>query len=131
MNSFYIVIIGWIHIAEFRFELLSDITVIPQQYTLHCVTTGYFSYNMKLYIANQPIYDSSVKQLLHSSNNTYDNTVTITWDTKTIVSGSFSQSNNGDQLYRCNVIVLYENVLRADRTRYLTVKGILKSILLI
>ena len=45
-----------------------------------------------------------VRQLLHSSNTTYDNTVNITWDTQTISSGSFSQSVNGDQLYRCNVI---------------------------
>ena len=33
-------VIGYIQIVEFRFELLSDMTVIPQQYTLHCVTTG-------------------------------------------------------------------------------------------
>ena len=78
---------------------------------------------MTLYIANQPIYGSGVKQLLHSSNDTYDNTATITWDTENISSGSFSQSVNGDQMYRCNVIVLYENTLRADRTSHLTVKG--------
>ena len=65
-----------------------------------------------------------MKQLLHSSNYTYDNTATITWDTETISSGSFIQSVNGDQMYRCNVIVLYENTLRADRTSHLTVKGI-------
>ena len=82
---------------------------------------------MTLYIANQPIYDSSVKQLLHSSNDTYDNTVTITWDTENISSGSFSQSVNGDQMYRCNVIVFYENEFRANRTSHLTVKGILIS----
>ena len=50
----------------------------------------------------------------------YDNSVTITWDTETISSGSScSQSVNDDQMYRCNVI-------RSDTSRngYLTVKGI-------
>ena len=32
--------LGWTEITEFRFELLSDMTVVPQQYTLHCVTVG-------------------------------------------------------------------------------------------
>ena len=103
-------------------------TVVPQQYTLHCVSTSISSggYTIILYYGNdQQIYSGScgngvcVKQLLHSSNNTYDNTVTITWDTQTINSGSFSQSVNGDQMYRCNV-VRYD----ANRNHYLTVEGI-------
>ena len=53
------------------------------------------------------------------SNIYYDNTVTITWDTQTISSGSFSQSVNGDQMYRCHVLQY-----TANRNRYLTVKGI-------
>ena len=102
-------------------------TVIPQQCALHCVTTGEEGfYSITLYGNDQQIYSGGcesgvcVKQLLHSSNTTYDNTVTITWDTQTINSGSFSQSVNGDQMYRCNV-VRYD----ANRNRYLTVKGIL------
>ena len=101
-------------------------TVVPQQYTIHCVTTDDESYSIRLYGNDQQIYSGGcgngvcVKQLLHSSNTTYDNTVTITWDTQTINSGSFSQSVNGDQMYRCNV-VRYD----ANRNRYLTVKGIL------
>ena len=100
-------------------------TVVPQQYTLHCVTTGSGGYSITLYGNDQQIYSGGcgngvcVKQLLHSSNNTYDNTVTITWDTQTISSGSFSQSVNGDQMYRCNV-VQYVII----RNHYLTVKSI-------
>ena len=101
-------------------------TVIPQQYRLHCVSTGDGSYIVSLYENNQQIYDGNcengicAKQLLHSSNSTYDNIFNITWDTHTISSGqSFSQSVNGDQIYKCHVS-------RSDtgRNRYLTVKGI-------
>ena len=100
-------------------------TVVTQQYTLHCVTVGFDSYTITLYGNDQQIYSGGcgngncIKQLLHSSNNTYDNTVNITWDAETISSGSYSQSVNGDQMYRCNVI---RN--DANRNRYLTVKGI-------
>ena len=73
---------------------------------------------------NQQIYSSDcenencIRQLLHSSNGTYDNTVSIIWDTETINSGLFSQSVNDDQTYRCNVYFYI------DRDDYLTVKGI-------
>ena len=99
-------------------------TVVPQQYTLHCVTTGDGVYSIALYGNNQQIYSGAcvcVKQLLHSRNYTYDNAVTITWDTQTISSGqSFSHSVYGDQMYRCNV-VRYGNTIR---DRHLTAKGI-------
>ena len=100
-------------------------TVVPQQYILHCVTTGDEYYTITLYGNDQQIYSGGcsgvcVKQLLHSSNNTYDNTVNITWDTQTISSGSFSQSVNGDLMYRCNVVAAGN----ANRNHYLTVKGI-------
>ena len=101
-------------------------TVVPQQYTLHCVSTGDGVYSIILYGNYQQIYSGGcgngicVRDQLHSSNNTYDNTVNITWDTQTISSGqSFSKSVNGDQMYKCNV-VRYDS----NRNRYLTVKGI-------
>ena len=80
-------------------------TVVPQQYTLHCVTIGDDSYTITLYGNNQQIYsgncgnENCIRQLLHSSNITNDNTVNITWDTETI-----NQSVNGDQVYTCNVV---------------------------
>ena len=103
-------------------------TVVPQQYTLHCVTTGdpAGDYSITLsYDNDQQIYSGGcgngvcVRDQLHSSNYTYDNTVTVTWDTQTISSGSFSQSVNGDQMYRCNVVSG-----NANRNHSLTVKGI-------
>ena len=89
-------------------------TVVPQQYTLHCVTIGDGSYTITVYGNDQQIYsgdcgnEDCIKQLLHSSNDTYDNTVNITK----------SGSVNSDQIYRCNVI------LSVSRNRYSTVKGI-------
>ena len=115
-------------IAEFKFELLSEITVVPQQYTLHCITTGsngayritmYYSNNQQIYNENCQNGDCN-RYLLHSFNNTYDNNVTITWDTETISSGSFNQLTNGDHLYRCNVT---EAGAYIHRERFLTVKG--------
>ena len=100
-------------------------TVVQQQYTLHCVITGEGGYSITLYGNDQQIYNGgcgngvcAIEQL-HSSNETYDNTVTITWDTQTISSGSFSQSVNGNQMYRC-----YVRQGTINRNRYLTVKGI-------
>ena len=102
-------------------------TVVSQQYTLHCITTGSNGpYRITMYYSNdQQIYNeyclnsNCTRYLLHSSNYTYDNNVTITWDTNTISSRSFSQSTDGDQIYRCNV-----TEAGAYRERFLTVKGI-------
>ena len=101
-------------------------TVVPQQYTLHCITTGSNGpYRIMYYSNDQQIYNEYCKngnctsKLLHSFNSTYDNNVTITWDTKTISSGSFNQLTNNDQMYRCNV-----TEAKAYRERFLTVKGI-------
>ena len=100
-------------------------TVVPQQYTLDCVTIGDGSYTITLYGNDQQIYsggcgnENCIRQLLHSSNTTYDNTVNIIWNTKTISSGSFSQSVNDDRIHKCNVIQK-----GTIRNRYLTVKGI-------
>ena len=101
-------------------------TVVPQQYTLHCVTIGDGVYSITLYGNDQLIYSGGcgngacARDQLHSSNKTYDNTVNITWDTQTISNGqSFSRSVNGDQMYRCNV-----DAGDANRNHSLTVKGI-------
>lgn len=122
--------LGYVQIAEFRFELISDMTVIPQQFTLNCVTVGSNSYIIALYCGSPQFpqisrsecgdHDSMIncyQQLVHSSNNTYNNNLTITWDTEIISSGSFNQSCH--QEYRCQVVNG-----DVDRNIYLTVKGI-------
>ena len=103
-------------------------TVVPQQYTLHCVTVGDGSYDSTLYGNEEEIYTidcengngDCVRKLLHSSNSTYDNIFNITWDTQTISSGPFNKSVNGDQMYKCHV---YRSNI--NRNQYLTVKGII------
>ena len=105
-------------------------TVVPQQFRLHCVSIGNDLYTIRLYINNKRIYSEQcgnghcIRQLLHSSNKTYDNTVNITWDTDKISSGSFGPGRksvnniNGDQIYKCKI----QN--NTDRIHTLKVKGI-------
>ena len=103
-------------------------TVVPQQYTLHCVTIGSGAYTIGLYYGNdQQIYNGNcgnencIKQLLHSSNNTYDNTVNITWDAETISSGSScSRSVNGDQMHRCNVVYMVLLLFNSKRYKFMS-----------
>ena len=105
-------------------------TVVPQQYTLHCITTGTNSpYKIIMYYSFQLLHNEyctsvrcSTRELLHSYNDTYDHNFNITWDTdtETISSGSFNQLTNGDQIYRCIVIAQPDTY----RERFLAVKGI-------
>ena len=87
-------------------------TVLPQQYTLTCVKIGFDAYSYFLYFGATQVASATGcpsgggctgRQLLHSSNRTYAHSVTITWDTETISSGSFSQSTTGDHTYQCQL----------------------------
>ena len=109
-----LVTVGRVQIVDFSVELPSDITTLPQQFTLHCITTGDGYYTISFNHNDQPTNITNIKcpsgncnnhrQLLHSSNTTYDNNITLTWDTETITNEtSFSQSSNGDQMYKCHV----------------------------
>ena len=104
-------------------------TVVPQQYRLHCVYSGFYRefrwynnntelnctspYNgFSCNINPNPKYHSSltIKSLF---------TFTVTWYGEKINSGIFSQSNNnGDHVHRC-----YARVIEIKRNRYLTVTG--------
>ena len=103
-------------------------TVVPQKYALHCVSTGDANYDSTLYGNEEEIYTidcengngDCVRKLLHSSNSTYDNIYNITWDTQTISSGPFTKSVNGDQMYKCHV-----SRSNINGYQYLTVKGII------
>jgi hypothetical protein len=110
--SMYCHYIGAIKIIGFNVELPSDITTIPQQLTLHCVTIGSnlysitFNYSSVEIINTQCPSASCNREVLHSFNATFDNTINITWDNETISSESFSQPVlSGDHEYMCNVIL--------------------------
>ena len=103
-------------------------TVIPQQYRLHCVYSGFFQEfkwcydNTELQCGSpQNGYSCNIGglQTLYSGNSTRFRTLTITWYAEDINSGIFSQLNyNGDHVHRC-----YIRVEEIIRSRYLTVTG--------
>ena len=89
-------------------------TVYSQEYTLHCVKTGHIPYNFEMRLNGSTVTSASGctntlsscsgRVLLQDFSNTYDHTVTISWDGQTITSGStFIQSNTGDQTFQCNM----------------------------
>ena len=103
-------------------------TVVPQQYRLHCVYSGWYKefrwYNnnselncgspqngFSCNINPTPSQQAIIVRSLH--------TFTVTWYAEDISSGIFSQSNNnGDHVHRC-----YVRVAEIIRNRYLTVTG--------
>ena len=90
-------------------------TVVPQQYILHCVYSGFY-YELNWYNNNTELNCGSPQngfncniggvQTLYSGNRTRFRAFTVTWYAEEINSGIFSQSNNnGDHVHRCYVKV--------------------------
>ena len=105
-----IFIVGYVQISSFYVDLPTDMTVYPQEYTLHCVKIGHIPYNFEMRLGGSTVTSSTncpsscSGSLLQDYSNTYDHTVTISWDGQTITSGSsFNQSNSGDQTFQCNM----------------------------
>ena len=111
-------------------------TVVPQQYILHCVYSGFY-YEFGWYNNNTKLNCRSPQNGFscdinptpneYNGNEDYENpitikflfTFTVTWYAEEINSGIFSQSNNnGDHIHRC-----YVKVAEITRNRYLTVTG--------
>ena len=106
-------------------------TVVPQQYILHCIYSGFYNefrwynYNTELNCGSpQNGFNCDINP---TPNQNYDNlltirslfTFTVTWYAEKISSGIFSQSNNnGDHLHRC-----YVRTVEIKRNHYLTVTG--------
>ena len=103
-------------------------TVVPQQYRLHCVYSGFFQ-KFKWFYDNTELQCGSQQngyscniggvQTLYYGNSTKFRTLTVTWYAEDINSGIFSQSNNnGDHVHRC--YVKFHEIIR---NRYLAVTG--------
>ena len=130
-------------IASITVDTPSDITLLPQAYTLHANIVGYkdnlFLNNATWYYesssastgitadlcSGQSGYNCSIGNgvLLHQSNGSYDFTLTVTWNGESITSGVLSQANNnGDHKYR-----FYLNYGDIDgyveRNKYYTLRG--------
>ena len=103
-------------------------TVVTQQYKLHCVYSGWYN-NFEWYYNNTQLncslqhfgYSCQIGpvQFLYGINSTKFHALTVTWDAEKINSGIFSQSNNnGDHVHRC-----YIKAQNVERNHYLTVTG--------
>ena len=104
-------------------DLPSDITAIPQYYTVHCIVTGslddattsikhYYDDNSDIELTQSYCtdthdgYSCSVHNQSITTNYTYsdtgDYTVTVEWEGKTISNGAFRQSqHDGDHVHVC------------------------------
>ena len=101
-------------------------TVIPQQYRLHCVYSGWYN-NFEWYYNNTQLNCASQQfgyscqngpiQFLYGINTTKFHALTITWDAEKIISASLS-NNNDDHVYRC-----YVKAQNVERNHYFTLTG--------
>ena len=108
--------VGWAQIENITVDLPSDITVLPQNYTLHAIKIGaydrhylksanwyYESVNtsIELCTGHQYHYSCSVGdgEAVDYDNGKYDYTVTLTWSEENITSNGILHEN-GDLLYR-------------------------------
>ena len=103
-------------------------TVVPQQYRLHCVYSGWYK-EFRWYNNNNELNCGSPQNGFSCDINPTPGqnyiieislfTFTVTWYAEKINSGIFSQSNNnGDHVHRC-----YVAAGDITRNRYLTVTG--------
>ena len=111
--------IGSIEISSFTFELVTDMTVFPQQFTLNCVKIGTEHFNYSLYLYNETLEITSAvncgnmmttcttgKRTLQDMNDyAYLHSVNLTWDTVAVSSSSFNILSNGDHEYQCEIII--------------------------
>ena len=113
-------IIGFVQISSFYVDLPTDMIVYPQEYTLHCVKTGYYGgYSSRIQLGSSIVCSQCIRKELHSKNHTYDHTITITWNGETVSSsGSFHQTIIGDQHYWCKI-----GVAGVIRTQDVIMKG--------
>ena len=127
------------YIIENAFDPPSDITAIPQSYTVHCVIVGgwldefhyYYQDSSDIdltstYCSSQTGYDCSLATdntvtTDVSPDDVIDKTITVTWEAEEISSGAFRQdNNNGDHVIECN-----GRRGETTRTSTVTIEGIM------
>ena len=145
VSSFYftgdhavLFIVGWVQIEDISVDLPSDITVLPQTYTLHAVKIGtpnpyirsanwyYESGNTSTELCtissdNRDVYHCNFGygMSVDKGNGRRDFTLTITWNEENIASGIFNQAkSNGDHKYK-----FYLHVSNVMRNRTITITG--------
>ena len=127
--------IGNIYIIDSWFDPPSDITVLPQSYTVHCIIAGgeltefhYYYVDTtdteltSTYCSSQKSYncslatDSTVTSDM-TPDDVVDKTITVTWEAEEISSGAFRQ-DNGDHVIKCNA-----RKRNTSRESIITMKG--------
>ena len=143
----YYICIGPIFIIENTFDPPSDITAIPQSYTVHCVIVRPQTFGMDFltefhYYYKDTSGDIDLTNTSCMSQTGYDCTIgpddttvttdvsldppidrpiTVTWEAEEIGSGAFRQNNNnGDHVIECYAV---RNA--ATRTSTVTIEGIM------
>ena len=131
-------VVGWAQIEDISVDLPSDITVLPQTYTLRAVKIGHpnpiiksasWYYESSHTITELCIIGSNNRDLYNCNfgdgmsvdkgNGRREFTLTITWNEETITSGIFSQSNNNsDHKYK-----FYLHVSNVMRNQTITITG--------
>ena len=111
----YWFIVEWAQIEDITVDLPSDITVLPQTYTLHAIKIGegfitaanwYYesgSTSTELCSGQNNAYSCSIGSgvYIDKGSGRRDYTLTVTWNGENITSGVLSQSNNNsDHVYR-------------------------------
>ena len=136
-----------IYITKFYVDLPSDITVLPQTYTVHCIVTGGVDEEaiIKLYYDDSPAdteltqstctnnndgYNCAVNNTSIKPNNTYPSTkdyeIIIEWDAKEISNGIFRQSqHDGDHRFLCTAAFGAITANHKGRNKSVTIKGTL------
>ena len=131
-----------------RVSLPSDITVLPQIYTVHAIKIGSNDHHLgsaawysKSGSANthlttsicheEPGFDCAIHStgvLLDRSNGTYDFSLTITWNGENITSGLLSQSSNdGDHVFRFYMVFGVLSFYPVTRTKIKAITGKLNA----
>ena len=129
-------IVEWAQIEDITVDLPSDITVLPQTYTLHAIKIGdqnrgsltaanwYYesgSTSTELCSGYRNLYSCNIGDGLavDKGNGRWDYTLTLTWNGENITSGVLSQSNNnGDHVYR--FYLHYPDMIMRNRTHTIT-----------
>ena len=134
--------VEWAQIENLTVDLSSDITALPQNYTLHAIKIGLNDHKSFLLAANwYYVFGNTGTQIcggnkystysctigngtaVNYGNGRWYFTLTVIWNEENITSGALSQSNNnGDQVYRFSLrFGLYNNFV--TRNRYISVTG--------
>ena len=140
----FVIIIGWAQIEDISVDLPSDMTVLPQIFTLHAIKIGHPDHISFLQFAKwYYVYGNNNSELCSGSKHDHkglysctigygeaveygsgrwDFPVTVTWNEENITMNQ--SNNNGDHMFRFNLNFGIDNSNeQAKRKRYISLTG--------